>query len=426
MKTLILSLILLIPLQSSGQTGWYSLPGKFPVYDQVDVFFMNADTGFVGCVNSGLYKTIDGGHNWVKIQNSGYYPRIRYFKNNKVMFQIPGKGGVTLRSIDSGSTWETLDLPPLGDIDFPTPAIGYAISSNLRESSADTVLYFYATSDSGKTWTQTYLRGSETLLAGKRIKFRDELHGMIIYSNWTTPYPEFAAQGHNLLYTSDGGKNWSFVNLSLDLPTKISFINGRWICGYGGSYSSDEGIHWNHPQVFGQPSKSLSALYFSTSETDTIYAANDGTFADIFRSVDGGESYYRQNVPVFDHGNTFDNKGICDKIATPLSNIGYLVGHSNDTLIYKTIDAGGPPLSVRVQSEQSLYVYPNPTTDYIIIETQDFPTPVLLEVYDALGRKALSLEIPASTTSYRLDISQLASGMYTVKIADKITRFIKE
>jgi len=51
---------------------------------------------------------------------------------------------------------------------------------------------------------------------------------------------------------------------------------------------------------------------------------------------------------------------------------------------------------------------------------------MLLEVYDAIGRKELDLEIPASTTSYRLDISQLASGMHTVKIGDKISRFIKE
>jgi photosystem II stability/assembly factor-like uncharacterized protein len=421
-----LILIVLTPTLSRGQNGWYSLPEKFPAYDQVDAFFMNADTGFVACVNSGLFKTIDGGHNWTKIQSSGNYPRIRYFANNKVMFQIPGRAGATLRSIDSGSTWETLDLPALGDIDFPTPSVGYAIGSNLRESSEDTVLYCYMTSDSGKTWLQTRVLGSETLIAGKRIKFRDELHGMLFYSRWTTPYPDFAAQGHILLYTSDGGKNWAHLDFTTDVPTKISFVNDRWICGHRGLYSSDEGAHWNQPQIFSPTTKILHAQYFSTSESDTIYVTYDANFAKVFRSTDAGKSYFELKVPVFDLGNIYDPQGICDKISTPLSNVGYIIGRSDDTLIYKTTDAGGPSLSVRLELAPHPYVCPNPSNDYVNFETESQPAAKRLDVYTSIGHKVLSLEIPAMTTYYNLDVSKLASGIYTAKMTDKVFRFIKE
>jgi photosystem II stability/assembly factor-like uncharacterized protein len=411
-----------------AQTGWYTLPEKFPAYDQIDVFFMNADTGFVACVNSGLYKTIDGGHNWVRIPSSGNYPRIRYFKNNKLMFQIPGRGGQTLRSIDSGETWETLNLPALGCIDFPTPAIGYALTSNLQESSADTVLYFFSTSDSGKTWAASELVHSNTLLAGQQLKFRDSLHGMLVYQRWVDPYPVFSATGTVTLYTSDGGQNWSELLNAPHEATKILYVGNKWILGNDGEYSMDEGLHWENPTIISPSSKFLGALYYANSGGDTIYTTRDGSFPTVYRSTDGGLSYVELIRPKkMVQGNIFSSAHICEKIASQLPNVGYIVAHSTDTLVFKTTDGGGAPLSVQaLASSEELRLSPNPSSNNITLITKSNPIPNTVEIYDALGRTVLYFKIPAFTTSHRIDISHLVSGAYLAKAGSRIMRFVKE
>ncbi len=60
-------------------------------------------------------------------------------------------------------------------------------------------------------------------------------------------------------------------------------------------------------------------------------------------------------------------------------------------------------------------VYPNPAIDYLSIETKEMVQ--MLEVYDALGRKAIS-KAP-NQNNFSLDISNLEKGIYIIKLLTK-------
>ena len=60
-------------------------------------------------------------------------------------------------------------------------------------------------------------------------------------------------------------------------------------------------------------------------------------------------------------------------------------------------------------------VYPNPAIDYLSIETKEVVQ--MLEVYDALGRKAIS-KTP-NQNNFSLDISNLEKGIYILKLQNK-------
>jgi hypothetical protein len=76
-------------------------------------------------------------------------------------------------------------------------------------------------------------------------------------------------------------------------------------------------------------------------------------------------------------------------------------------------------------TENQLVVYPNPGSNYIFIS--NIPVNTTIFIYNMLGNK-VKAKIPASTTE-QVDISDLASGIYIIRISGKQyeteIRFIK-
>jgi len=84
-------------------------------------------------------------------------------------------------------------------------------------------------------------------------------------------------------------------------------------------------------------------------------------------------------------------------------------------------------------------VYPNPTTGQLTISLPNPSeggayTAENVEIYDVMGRVALSAETLRSlmtltspeTNETTIDVSGLASGMYFLKIGNKVVKFVKE
>ncbi|HXU26698.1 MAG TPA: T9SS type A sorting domain-containing protein, partial [Bacteroidia bacterium] len=68
-----------------------------------------------------------------------------------------------------------------------------------------------------------------------------------------------------------------------------------------------------------------------------------------------------------------------------------------------------------LRSLQSLVVYPNPATDVVNVEVNDFTNfPRSVELYNVLGEKLLSL-VPAES-KFTISLTNLASGNYYLKI----------
>lgn len=73
-----------------------------------------------------------------------------------------------------------------------------------------------------------------------------------------------------------------------------------------------------------------------------------------------------------------------------------------------------------IDANNNITIFPNPATDYIYIQPLDGST---IKLFDMLG--VIVYEIHPMTASYRLNIENLAPGMYFIKIGNIIKKFVK-
>jgi hypothetical protein len=107
----------------------------------------------------------------------------------------------------------------------------------------------------------------------------------------------------------------------------------------------------------------------------------------------------------------YDNDGDLD-IATSAYNQDALNYFENQKIV----------LSVSDVQFQNLTIYPNPTKDYLTFE--GFNTNINVTVYDVLGKQ---VRVKNVTNGETLNVSELAAGIYTIKINNEVTsKFIKE
>ena len=79
----------------------------------------------------------------------------------------------------------------------------------------------------------------------------------------------------------------------------------------------------------------------------------------------------------------------------------------------------GVPESSKI-SDAGYTIYPNPTTDYINVESKN-GSMEKVEVYSQIGNRMLTV-----TTDSKIDVRNLESGMYFLRIGDYIFKFIKQ
>jgi hypothetical protein len=61
-------------------------------------------------------------------------------------------------------------------------------------------------------------------------------------------------------------------------------------------------------------------------------------------------------------------------------------------------------------------IYPNPAQNTIILQLTDLQKDAILQIQDVLGKKVLTQNVTAGTTTLNIDISHLASGTYNYQI----------
>ena len=93
-------------------------------------------------------------------------------------------------------------------------------------------------------------------------------------------------------------------------------------------------------------------------------------------------------------------------------------GYSNGRAYLCIIQDTTGMTSVSESENNAFSIFPNPTTDYITIETDNENNNI--EIYDLMGIK--QLEMPYSK---RIDVSALSSGVYFVKCGSKVIKFVK-
>ena len=171
------------------------------------------------------------------------------------------------KSTDMGQTWTQLASMPfpqeyhtqnvvdgasVNDIDFGSANVGYICFSESKHKS-----YVYKTTDAGVTWTDIQAPMNETSghanLDFNDIHFINADEGFVAAGNFCDDNACY--RGHGLMYTSDGGNNWtiidhepydsySFVEVNYEPLSDIGYVVGAGI-----TFSNGRIFKFEHPSA---------------------------------------------------------------------------------------------------------------------------------------------------------------------------------
>lgn len=371
----------LVVKTTNGGSNWINI-STTPTHNLYSVHFINANTGYVAggyrtfggssyYYSGSVYKTTNGGTNWVVIGASGVYAMplsVFMIASDSILF---GTGGLSnthteghLNRTTNGGTNFTQSFSQFNgfqfkSISFANNSTGFAISHyRNHEGAGDDRIY--RTTDFGTNWTQMYILTSGSAFEPKlnEIQFINNLTG-------------FAA-GRNgmVLFTSNGGFNWIDRGTGTNSYQTVNFINEStgWIGGY-----------------------------------------KSGDTSAILKTTNGGETWQRFT-------NLF-SPALINKIQFVNSLTGWACGSN---LIMKTVTGGVigiQTVSNVIPDKFSLSQnYPNPfnptTNIKFTIPKDEF---VKLKVFDAIGKEVKNLvneNLQEGEYEVNFDASDFNSGVY--------------
>ena len=160
-----------------------------------------------------IIKTIDGGKNWIRIENTPAPAEgeinfaasntcVEYLKSGKIFIVTGGSEARMLTSFDAGNTWEFISTPMtyrdskgIYSVNFISDKIGAAVGGSFQYPKAQIIRSIY-TKDGGKTWKASKLFPKEYRSCVVNVK------GKILFTISKTGCD----------YSTDNGKNWTFIN----------------------------------------------------------------------------------------------------------------------------------------------------------------------------------------------------------------------
>ncbi|MBK9451194.1 MAG: hypothetical protein IPN95_17650 [Bacteroidetes bacterium] len=258
-----------------GGQNWIRMSTGFS-YNVVAVHFVNQLTGWIAGTLSEIRKTTDGGATWVQ-QTSGVgsgYNDI-YFKDLNTGFAT-GNNGMLRRSLNGGATWQTISsgvTATLGTITFASPTLGFITCSGNQ---------MLKTTNGGTSWTVVPL----TPLG----------FGQLFFTSATVGYGN---TGNDVRKTTDGGLTWTNLNVGASLPcSQIAFPTASvgYVCvpGEGIYRTTDAGNTWNITHTPNGINDSYNKIYF----TDANHGCIAGVIGRITKTTDGGNTWHNMTSGV--------------------------------------------------------------------------------------------------------------------------------
>ena len=416
LAAIVLAQVMICEIATSQSLSWKkcsNIPTFTNPYDAYeDVAFINVMTGWVNHHSGKVYKTTNGGIDWLLIFNDSSY----YF-SNKLTFvnELTGWSGLTngiCKTINGGVNWTKLNIPSMEGIAFPGIS---AVNSNLVYvcGNSQGIPKIAKTTDGGTTWAVT---GINTLLNGvSDIKFLNENVGLAAgYKNGNYLVNSNGA----ILYTSNGGASWSNryttnavgvnafkINFNHDNTVGSVVIEGA-VTPSVFLKTLDEGATFNE-MIFSNSSYISQAIGFRNPETGWV-GGSRLTNAPIYYTVNGGG--------VFDTVRWGRN-------ITSIVFVNDTIAFASGFSVYKFSNGTDVGIGNNIEEIGNYYLsqnYPNPfnpsTKINFVLPIQGFVT---LKVFDAMGREIQTIvnkNLNAGSYSAEFNGEGLSSGVYFYKL----------
>jgi photosystem II stability/assembly factor-like uncharacterized protein len=154
-----------------GGDNWIKVYDFAPTHGWNSLSFINERTGFISN-QEGIYKTINGGMDWQRLNTD----TISLVEGGAIFFLNSDTGYISnnisiQRTLDGGASWNKVfscAYSTYHDIHFVSPTVGY-ITDGPR---------IFKTSDGGNTWTKVVALGGGSILDTLiELHFTDENHG---------------------------------------------------------------------------------------------------------------------------------------------------------------------------------------------------------------------------------------------------------
>jgi photosystem II stability/assembly factor-like uncharacterized protein len=411
MKKKCLIFILALSSYLFCQGGWQILEPIDSSHNVWDLHFFSPDSGWIlsnttidPFTHLLLAFTVNGGDSW---DTTTIFPSAAQsfdFYDTKLSMLILGS---IRRTEDGWKTWTKPFVDTIGlasKIKFGSRTHAYAVG-------LQTII---KTTDSGFTWE--YVQPDSLL--------RERFLGLSVLDSITL----YTISSHQLLFTSDGGKNWKFIPLPEEVRfTDVNFVNKNygWITGtYMRIYlTTDGGETW----IKQTPFPYNSDAFYSIDALDTLNAVTVSNGGSIYWTSDGGKHWVQQ-APSGKYKFLRNVQILSEKVA-------YAVGDKGTIL--KTTTGGVTWVNDNSDAISKVFAlfqnYPNPFNPVTTIKyTIPTTTVVTLKVYDVLGSEIATLvneEKPAGTHSVNFSVgsfgaaSNLTSGVYFYQL--KAGRFVE-
>ncbi|NNF37869.1 MAG: glycosyl hydrolase, partial [Gemmatimonadetes bacterium] len=277
---------------------------------------------YFGAVGGGLFKTTDGGENWLPMTDghitsasvgavavSETNPDLVFIGTGETCIRgniLPGDG--VYRSRDAGETWEHVGFAESHGISkiriHPTnPDIIYVASFG-KYSVPSEERGVFRSDDGGDTWERILYRDDETGAIDLVIDRNDP--DVIYASLWEAFRKEYTMSsggpGSGMFKSTDGGASWTELTRAEGLPAEgvvgriglavSSADSDRVYALYehddGGLFSSDDGGEsWtlvNDNRAIRQRAFYYTHVFADHQDPDVVYIQNTS----LFRSTDGG------------------------------------------------------------------------------------------------------------------------------------------
>ncbi len=348
---------------------------------------------------------------WAKVLGGDGMECIIDYSNNNYMYGSLYYGNIR-RSTNGGSTWTSItdDITEQGAWVTPyvqdpnNPAILYAGFNNV-----------YRTTNRGASWTKISNFNSTSTLQSLAVA---PSNSSVIYTG-TLYY---------LYKTTDGGATWTNITSTLfnanpityiavhpENPQKIWVTLGNYSAGYKVFHSSDGGANWTN--ISGNlPNLPANTIVIEKNSADAIYVGMDvGVFYRDSNSTDWVP--FMKNLP-----NVIVNELEIFYPDQKIRAATYGRGLWESPLFH----LANSIKSIASQEMDAIQIAPNPVSDIlnIYLENAVF-NDTKLELFSSSGKLITSLII-SNTDNYKLNMSNIADGVYLLKFSNNQHSVVKK